>query len=100
MFALLVKTQLVLADGSNGPLAVNSFYSEEQQGAGLFTHMTTDDNNLGGIRGDGPANILPVYSSAGACQYHFQTFFLIPLLCTSATRTVAHPLIKTRTGRQ
>jgi len=66
MFVLLYKTQLLMADGDNGPLDLNTFYTTESQGTGLFTHTATDDNNLGGIRGDNPANILPVWSSAGA----------------------------------
>ncbi|EKX42008.1 hypothetical protein GUITHDRAFT_111862 [Guillardia theta CCMP2712] len=58
------------ATGSNGPLTLNdrtsSFYVNEHQGDGLFTHKTVTENNLGGIRGDDPANILPTYSSYGA----------------------------------
>eukprot|EP00960_Hanusia_phi_P007010 199883-Hanusia_phi.AAC.2 len=72
------------ADGTNGPLALNeydcsrlvvkyvlvthssSFYVNEHQGDGLFTHKTVTENNLGGIRGDDPANTLPMYNSYGA----------------------------------
>eukprot|EP00292_Cryptomonas_paramecium_P032022 CAMPEP_0113688318 /NCGR_PEP_ID=MMETSP0038_2-20120614/16453_1 /TAXON_ID=2898 /ORGANISM="Cryptomonas paramecium" /LENGTH=80 /DNA_ID=CAMNT_0000609087 /DNA_START=17 /DNA_END=259 /DNA_ORIENTATION=+ /assembly_acc=CAM_ASM_000170 len=52
-----VRMSLWEATGDNGPLDLDSFYTNQEMGAGLFTHQVVDQNNLGGIRGDSPANI-------------------------------------------
>ena len=36
------------------------FYTKEQMGNGLFKYTATNQNNLGGICGDSPANVLEV----------------------------------------
>ena len=43
------------------------FYSEEQQGAGLFTHMGVDETNLGGPL-PAPRRLPPVLMMPCPCQ--------------------------------